>query len=77
MSASYTHMSSMRLAGLHSQQSSLLQLLQSEIGLVTLLAGVLLVVYMYLTRCDKYHSASLVWLSAEIGCLPATAVGWD
>jgi hypothetical protein len=43
----------MRLSGSglrYSQQPSFLQLLQSEVGLVTLLAGLLLTVFLYLNR---------------------------
>jgi hypothetical protein len=50
MSSDYV---SMRLSGSglrYSQQPSFLQLLQSEVGLVTLLAGLLLAVYLYLNR---------------------------
>lgn len=50
MSASFAPlMGSMRVLG-YSQQRSVLQLLQSEVGVVTLLAGLLLAVYLYLNR---------------------------
>lgn len=53
MATNFAPLGSMRLLnGLgHGQQSSsVVQLLQSEVAIVTLLAGVLLAVYLYLNR---------------------------
>ena len=52
MASSFGSLGNMRLmaSGLGQQQPSLLQLLQSEVAVVTLLAGFLLAVYLYLNR---------------------------